>query len=276
MADGSIQVLKLVELGDRLASTQLSENVVTGILTVSANDIELVTINGILMSGSHRILYKGKWILANEHPAASYTRERLETVICLNTTHHSIQLVSNYEDVFVSDWEEVSTEEGQQGWIDIVTMFLNGIHSLPTKYPTAVPLVSPDTMVYVKEKGFTPIQDIQLYDTIASCEGYTTVKGIYSGSIQNERSEVCSPEWVSDGVWAWNTDTHTWSTNLPTGIPHRPEHTSSLHGYFLVTEDEEFMILHRGQLIRVRDFTEVGASHIDSTYEYLDSFINTK
>ncbi len=276
MADGTVKLLKTIELGDQLASTQNSENRVTGILTVSAKDIELVSINGILMSGSHRVLYRGRWILANEHPFASYTRERLGTVICLNTTEHSVQLLSDYEDIVVSDWEEVSTEEGQQGWIDIVNMFLNGMSVLPKKYPTAVPLVSPDTMVYVKEKGFTPIKDIHLYDTIASCEGYTTVKGIYSGSIQTEPSGVCSPEWITDGVWGWDTDTRTWTTNVPTSIAHSPTDAASLHGYFLVTEAEEFMVLYRGQFLRVRDFTEVGASHIDSTYEYLDSFINKK
>jgi len=68
MADGSFRQLGRLECGDILDGK--TENKVTGILVVDSSKETIVSINGVRMSDSHRVLYNSDWILAKEHPEA--------------------------------------------------------------------------------------------------------------------------------------------------------------------------------------------------------------
>jgi hypothetical protein len=138
------------------------------------------------------------------------------------------------------------------------------------KYPSAVPLVSSTVKVNEEKRGIVPIHSIQIGDAVLSKDGtYTRVKGVYHGILKvNELPK--DPEWISDGVWI-HRDPRFWSTY--TGLSHEEDGDHTLNGIFLITEDETFSLLDGIQWRLVRDFTEVGASKIDKTYEVLDSFL---
>lgn len=280
--NGQTKKLKNLELGDRLYSTNSEKiNKITGILTVNAKDIVLYSVNGILMSGSHRIKHNDIWILAKDHPDAVRSTNKLETLICLNTTTHEVPVLgSNGDLIFVGDWEEVDSEEGQHGWISMVNLQLNGGSISIKEYPTAVPLASPNVKVFKEKEGLVPIEKIQIGDSIlASQNRYTKVIGIYSGILEASKS-VKDPEWISDGVWIKRGE-RFWITSS-SGIHHdiidsnSDQVTHILYGKFLITEDETFMIQNSGSLHCVRDFTEIGASNIEKTYDILDILINKK
>jgi hypothetical protein len=276
MADGSTKQLKSVQVGDHLASLSSKHaNIVTGVLEAESSKTPLVSIEGILMSGSHRVKFGDKWILAERHPNARLRSIRLPRLICLNTTQHEVVIVNNngYE-LAVGDWEEVSDDEGRKSWIRAVHEQLNPKSEPLQNYPTAIPLASSSTNVIEKNKGKVPIASIGIGDYIlTSNETYTRVNGIYKGQIQINGINQIDPEWISDGVWI-QSEHGVWST--ADGLKEDRLGNHTLEGVFLITEEESFLIQHKDSMKLVRDFTEIGASRIDSTYEMLDAHINKK
>ncbi len=279
MADGSTKPLGEIKVGDVLKSKKYdsdsSENRVEGVMLVESADEPLVSIQGVKMSGSHRVLSAGKWVLARDHPEAKPLAERMERLICLNTNLHYVPIAveGSYIPLYVGDWEEVSTEEGQKAWIDLVNVKLNGPNTPSiTKYPVSVPLVSKTVNVFHETKGLLPIDSIQIGDSILGGDGqYTIVKGIYTGCTALN-SAYKDKQWISDGVW-FSVNDRYWILSASTGVH---QGTEEAEGLYLITESETFMIERDGKQQLVRDFTEVGASQIDSTYEMLDFFIHKK
>ena len=276
MSDGSLKQLNEIRCGDSLQSQDPDkENIVEGVLEADANTTPLVSIEGVKMSGSHRVLWKGKWVLAEEHPDAKpLGSERLPRLICLNTSCHEVPIVMNqYRTLWVGDWEEVDTPEGRRAWIEMVDILLNKGSFTTVPQPTTVPLVSSETKVFKENEGAVPISTIQIGDKILSKNQIpTTVKAVYKGQIYvTEKPE--RPEWASDGVWKWVSDKF-WSCGR--GIESSKYGATMLDGWFLVTEDEAFLIELAGKQVLVRDFTEIGASRIHETYEMLDLCINKK
>lgn len=273
--DGSLVSLKELKIGDELMHDS-GDNRVTGFMEVEASSISLVELYGVKMSKSHRVKYKDEWILAGDHPDAIPTFTKLERLICLNTSTHSVPLKTTKDTIlFASDWEEVDTPEGRKGWIDIVYKKLNTTIHNSTNYPTNIPLVSERVNVKLKDKGFIPISKVKLGDEIKTESGYTRVTGTYKGELTLGINQHISPEWISDGVWI-RDESGAWNLNKLGLSINEKEEPKTIPGYFLITEDEQFTIFSKGKMYLVRDFTEIGAEHIDKTYEELDSFINKK
>ena len=188
MEDGTRKRLGEIRLGDRLSGQQ--DNVVEGILRVTRDNEPCVTIDGVIMSGSHRVKCGEKWGLANTHPRAIPTESSKNPVelICLNTRKHIVPILTEHNSIlYASDWEEVDSEKGRKVWIDLVNLTLNGGDSMVTHYPTSVPLVSYNTKVAHKYKGYIPICEVMHGDEIVTRNGkFTRVRGTYKGIIQVE------------------------------------------------------------------------------------------
>ena len=263
MGDGKVKPLSEVKCGDVLGP----DNIVTGILTANSTDSPLVEIDGILMSDSHRVFHEDSWILAGDHPKAEKTTRTLSRVICLNTTKHSLKLFGKQGYIIAGDWEEVSSEQGQKGWIDFVYKTLNGTSS-PPYYPTLPPLVGRSVRVYHSIIGWVPIEYVGIGDEILGSKGYTPVVATYKGEIPTQPT---TSTWISDGVWIQNG---TWAT-YKLGV--RKQDTASREtGYFLVTLNEDFVIRVHNTTALVRDFTELGSSNLKDSYEMLDGYMNSR
>lgn len=272
LADRTTKPLREMKVGDELLGDGHILNKVEGVLTADASTTELVEIDGVRMSGSHRVYLNHKWILADTHPDAKKVDSFLPKLICLNTTQHKVYVVSTKGYLPVGDWEEVSTDEGRKAWIDMVHMHLNGGHHKVPRYPTVPPLVAPTVKVLKKDLGWIPLTAIRIGDSI-KCEGrYTKVTGIFESEIPTET--LPSRDWISDGVWM--RIRHWWST-APQGVAatkYEPHHI--VQGFFLATESDMFTILADDKEYLVRDFTELGADNLDRSYEMLDWYLNKK
>jgi hypothetical protein len=273
MADGSTKRLGSIQIGDILLSTNSQEpNRVEGILLADGNKTKLVSIKGVKMSQSHSVYYKTSWLLAKDHPDAVHlpSIESLPTLICLNTTLHEVPLVG-FKEILVSDWEEVSSLQGQVAWIDWVNLNLNGPYLEVRRYPTTVPLVSETIQVISETRGSIPISSIVLGERIQSKNGFTAVKAIYHGCIQGKAE---SPEWISDGVWMKHTLVADWK--LVQGLKKDQSSCRHTFGIYLITEDGDFILEYAGEQRLVRDFTEIGLEKLDQSYEMIQTFMNKK
>lgn len=272
LANGTTKQLKDIRCGDHLGGARGPKNIVQGILEADASNSPLVRIRGVLMSGDHRVLHNTNWILANQHPEAVSTDERLTRLICLNTTTHEVPIVDEAGNLlWASDWEELSTLDAQHEWIEYVNRVLNPEGTEIQRMPTAVPLVSPTVTVLKKDVGPVPIASIQIGDRIRSDTTYTKVVATYKGQIECEE-EPLDPEWSSDGVWAY-LGSKVWATGSGVGFKRGGK---QMDGVFLITEAETFTLQRQGKQLLVRDFTELGASRMEEAYEWLDGAINRK
>jgi len=273
MADGTQKPLGSICVGDILLPEEKNtENRVEGILFVDGSKTALVSIDGVRMSGSHSVQYKTEWILAKDHPKAVAVSTTLPHLICLNTSCHTVPLVGLTKTVSVGDWEEVSTYQGRQAWIDWVHIKLNGAYTNVPRYPDSIPLVSPSIHVWKEDVGKVPIDTIQLGDRILCGKGYTRVLSIYTGQLHVNQSPS-TPEWISDGVWTLQRS--YWTTPYA-GVKHVKNGKYLLNGLHLITEDEMFKIERNGKEVLIRDFTEVGLSSIEQSYTMINLFMNKK
>jgi len=276
MADGSLRALKEVKVGDRLAGRgEGKENILTGVLVCSGEEEPCVSVHGVRMSGSHRILHGNVYILAREHPEALPV-PALPQLICLNSTTHDIPIVCpDGSTLWVGDWEEVDDDAGRRAWLDMVYEVLNPGLS-PQLYlkkdPTTVPLISPHTLVRCRDRGYIPLKDVQIGDYILDEERrYTKVLATYQGEFEGDTRETF---WISDGVWAYTMD-GIWtpaiygSVKASTGLS-----SGTVQGRQIITESGSFYIKHNGINTLVRDFTEMGKDAVEHSYQYLDSYIN--
>ena len=272
MADGSVKSLNTIQIGDRIFNpNSTEENKVLGILVADGSKTPIYEIDGVRMSGSHSIEYNSTWILAKDHPEGLIGLP-LKELICLNTTQHILPLIGNSNTVCVSDWEEVSSLQGQKAWIDWVHLVLNGTSIPVSKYPTSTPLLSPSIQVILESNKKVSIDTIKIGDRILSRNKYTTVKAVYKGVISVNHAPK-TPEWISDGVWL--SRYNFWATSYA-GVQSSTDGHVQLSGFHLITEDETFMIERDTKDILIRDFTEVGLSQIDQSYEMIQQFMNKK
>lgn len=286
MADGTVKALKEVRVGDVLAErrgdvsgSNQGLNVVEGVLVCSGEEEACVSIHRVKMSGSHRVLYGGGYILARDHPEA-LPAEPLPRLICLNTTHHDVPIVCTEGSctegtLWVSDWEEVDDDAGRRAWLAMVNDILNpGLSPqlCMKKEPTTVPLLSPSTLVREQTRGIIPLRNLQIGDYVLDAEKhYTRVLATYTGEFHADNRESF---WISDGVWAYTMD-GIWTPAIYGSIKESASLSAApLKGLNIITESGSFYIKHNGIHTLVRDFTEMGKDAVAESYKYLDEYIH--
>jgi len=269
MSDGSFKPLSEIRCGDQLDGEK--ENRVVGVLTVDSSKETIVVIDGVRMSDSHRVLYNSNWILAKNHPEAKPS-DLMTTLICLNTTTHSVAVKSTSGLLYVGDWEETDSILIQRQWIQWVHKKLNRTVLNTIRYPTSLPIVSPDVKVCTPQ-GWVSLHTITIGQHILSEKGYTKVVGLYNGHM-NVKENPKTPDWISDGIWI---KSHSCWLTRGLGVHSTTEDDSKiLDGMNLVVEDDCFYIQGFNGVFLIRDFTEVGASSMNECYSWLDEAINKK
>lgn len=96
--------IKDIEINDKLSDG----GVVTAILKVAQNDMDMYNYNGTIVSGNHNVLYNNEWVPVSVLPNACKIDDYDKPYLyCLNTT--SKKIIIN-DDVF-SDWDDIDKHE---------------------------------------------------------------------------------------------------------------------------------------------------------------------
>ena len=261
--NSSYKPINEINLGDILEpsfKTFVFPNSVYGVLEVDGHQTDLYEIDGVKISGTHRVLEKGRWILAKDVARANLLTEKSDRLFILNTKHHWVSTIKDDKILTVSDWEEVSTKQGQEEWLTFVAGKLKATMS---KIPSSEPLCGEDVEVLCLN-GKKAISKISIGDFVLSENGLTRVLGIYKGYLGKS---VDNSTWLSDGNWIMGDG---WSINSDGCLG-----GSSLEtvGYQLITESGSFKIRYSNKDLIIRDFTECGIENIEDCYDVLDKFI---
>jgi len=269
LAYGEAKPIKEIKLGDVLPpsfKTFIYPNGVYGILEVNGSKTPLYELDGVKISGTHRVFEKGAWTLVRDIERAKKTNIVSDRLYILNTTHHLVYAESENGTLYVSDWEEVSTEEGQEKWIEFVSKKL-GL-TKPTHLPSSIPLCGKDVKVVLESGEHLPINEITIGTKVKSGDGLTTVIGIYKGYINNQTK---TDEWLSDGNWVKTPN--GWSI-FECGVKDldcKRFSEETMIGYQIITSSGIFNINYLNNNLVLRDFTECGTENLEDCYSVLDN-----
>ena len=136
-------------------------------------------LNNIIVSDSHIVNYKDKWIHVSEHPnAIKYPSYNKPYLYCLNTTNKIISI----NDVIFTDWDELYDNDIDENKNNTIIPFnsLNDIHIyLDGGFEAS-------TKIQLKNGNFKEIKDIIIGDILENGENvYGVVK--INGNTVNEQ-----------------------------------------------------------------------------------------
>jgi len=179
MIDGSMKKISDIKVGDQLwnySGIKGKENFVTATLKLKTDNTLMYQLGNVIVSGTHRVKYNGKWIFVRNHPDKLLVKNYSEPVIyCLNTTCKEFT-ISNY--VF-SDWDEITDEV-----FDLVNDFVK--INFPRKHLEKEEIhkffdrgFSEYTMIRLKDGSLKSIKSIKLGDVLKNGEKVYGLVEIY-------------------------------------------------------------------------------------------------
>jgi len=110
MKDGTTKKIKDIVVGDILEV----DGVVTAKMLLSADDITMYDLFGLIVSGTHKVKYSGKWVYIKDHPdAVKISKYNEQYIYCLNTESKEIHIEALDIDLGLvfNDWDEIYDNE---------------------------------------------------------------------------------------------------------------------------------------------------------------------
>jgi len=256
---GPVPISK-IKMGDALRG-----GTVEGILHFDTWVDDLYELMGVKVSGTH-IVYDvdNKPIHVKDHPGAKPCEPAQRKLFCLITSHRRIPVHTEKGVVEFADWEEISEPEELLRWNKEVFETLN--HATLQTIPSDSVLNS-ESAVSSNTQIATPIGPVKIRrihpgDIILDVAGkQTRVLGVVRVSDVERAVRVGQSAYISCGAWI-----------LEKGVWKQPdlETTEVIEEdwYSLFTEAGTFQIVVEG-VIGMRDFTDIGASNISQTYDWV-------
>ena len=265
LVTGDTKPISEVQLGDILEGG----GIVEGILRMDGSGTNLYNLEGIHVSGSHLVCQNSEWHSVSEDSRSVPVPGRESVLYCLNMSNRLIPVQNNQgTTVLFRDWEEIDEEDSktQEAWDRVVSKILGGVSDATTDAKDTFCLMDGANTV-MTETGIKSLNEIILGDKLQlTYNRYTTVIGLVDGCITGTGSKG----WMSACIK---------KQDIPTEMPYQristiTEGQTILKGRHLITECGEFVVGINGVLVRVRDFTEVGANLIHLTYPLVAKSLN--
>jgi len=268
LLDGSDVAIRDIGLGDRLATTVSVEgigpNVVTGLLRFE-EPVQLYSLHGVLVSGSHIVWEGDQPLFVKDHPTATLSVQT-RSILCLLTSHRRIPILSDKGVLSFADWEELEDEDDAalQAWYEHVDAVLNEGERQGELRKRAdeeaglsgnVPVKTPD--------GETFLRDVQPGDFVIDAEGGPTrVTGVVTLQGGSKAVYPLGEGFLTTGSWARLRKGGRWEQPLET-----TKHEESVW-HHLFTESGTFTIRSGSDNkdVALRDFSDVGTD-LPTTYE---------
>lgn len=240
---------------------------VKGIMAFDTHVGDLYELWGIQVSGTHIVYAEdGEPIHVHDHPDAKKVPAFTMKLYCLITSDRKIPVHSNIGPIAFADWEELTDDASLRRWHKEVFEALN------TKNNPYIPatkesldseaVVSPRTRV-ATSLGPAEIRGIRPGDLVLDADGkQTRVTGVVRVAGTEVESAVKLGENAYASAAAWLKTTDGWKQPSDT-VDHKEEEWFSLF-----TESGTFR-LFENMMPGMRDFTDVGATKIGDTYDWV-------
>lgn len=155
--DRSIIPLCDVKVGDMLSGGQE----VTSVMLFNGTETSMVQIDGVTVSGNHKVLHNKIWIRCENHPNAKKI-DSIPALLCLNTTSHTMQIGNN----LFKDYEE--TDDVKEFYEDVMEKY-NQTTEVPSLRYTyrATGFDVQTTNIRMEDGSIRNISDVDTNDTVA-------------------------------------------------------------------------------------------------------------
>lgn len=181
--------MKDLKIGDRL---QENLALVTSVYKIDGTGVQMYSLSNIIVSGSHKVYYKGKVIRVDKHPSARKVREPSSRLVCLNTNTHKIS-IKNYQFL---DFVESEDDEFMKFKNTYIQMLYNGtVREKPSQYCGGLLYGTKISTL----SGAKEVQNIEVGEVLDNGD---VVRGVCSHLIKgNTYVEVASGVLTSPGTW---------------------------------------------------------------------------
>jgi hypothetical protein len=250
----------------RLGTVVEGDGIVTGVLEFDTPAYDLYVIDGIAVSGTH-VVYRsdGTPTHVQDHPGATRFEGEAGKVYCLITTNHRIPVQGEHGVTQFADWEELEETEDLKRWNRQVFETLNP--GIP--YRRSMPKALSSESVLTRESridtpdGERPIESIRPGSFVLDADKKPTrVTGVVSVAPSEVEGVGAVGAGAQASLGAWLHIEGVWRQ------PTFPQSVTSLRDplYSLFTEAGTFRIAGG---VAMRDFTDVGAADLPSTYTWV-------
>lgn len=254
LADGSSVPINTLTSGQRLADG----GIVEGMYIFDGHETPLYNLYGIYVSGTHLVLYRGRYMEVAAHPDAILTDRKVGRVYCPITSTRRVPVQCPNDTVTIfCDWEEVDDVVAEAAWSELVEHILEVDKMQDPTVPAGFG-ASIDVHVVLAngELKDTYIGAIDIGQTIMGGDDKPTqVIGIV-----RRKMKIAGTGSISDGVWHKDTK-GKWCQSMQGSCKAGEQNTLMYH---LITDSGTFKIYHHGIDIVVRDATEVGIERLRS------------
>ena len=252
-----MKLMKDVRIGERL---QANLAVVTSVYKMDGTGVQMYSLSDILVSGSHKVKYRGKVIRIDKHPLAKKVSTPSKTLICFNTSNHRIS-IKNYEFL---DFDETEDSEFMKFKSNYIQMLYNRtILDAPSDYKSGLLC---GTKIPTKQ-GLVSIQNIQVGDVLDNGD---VVKGICSHILKDSMYAEIEPGILASlGTWIYK-DNKIMRAETVGKLQFDPDIGNVV--YQLMTDSSSYPVYGKDKRIMVLDELE----STDPYYNTLkDSIITT-
>ena len=186
-----LKLMKDVKVGERLQSNLA---IITSVYHMDGANIPMYSLHGILVSGSHKVKYKTKFISVKDHPNAKLQTTPSKRLVCFNTTSHRIKL-GGHEFLDFVESDDTDFVNFKHRYIE---MLYNGSGS-STKYNEMTGIVG-TTPIELQTDRLIPVSNIQIGDVLRNGD---VVKGVCIHSIKMPIYSTVDGVMMSPNTWVY-------------------------------------------------------------------------
>jgi len=124
--------MKHVMIGDRLLPDMA---MVTSTYCLLGEGVQMYSINEVIVTGSHKVKYKNKFIRVDKHPDVKVSEKVCKKLACLNTTTHRIK-IKNTEFLDFDESEDLEFKKFKNSYIQ--NIYNGSVATKPSPYKNGI------------------------------------------------------------------------------------------------------------------------------------------
>ena len=182
MSDGTYTQIDQIKVGDVL----MNSNVVTATIVLDAKHVKMYNVNGIIVSGFHKIKHENEWISVSKYPyrreIPSYSEPH---IYCINTSNKLIK-IGDFEFL---DWDEIYNSKHNTHLDKILKYRIDGLTTIRNTVNIHRVLdggFCENTPIRLFDKRIIPIKDVVSGDKLVNG---ATVYGVVQ--IKSDDVPIC-------------------------------------------------------------------------------------
>jgi hypothetical protein len=222
--------IKDVVIGDRLSGNLA---VVTSTYKLDGKGIQMYDLSGILVTGSHKVKHKGKYIRIDKHPLAKKMKKECNRLVCLNTNTGKIS-IRNHEFL---DFDEIDDND----FLQFKHKYIQALYNSTSKseFIKEKTGILPGTHISLSGNCTTTVEQIQIGDVLDNGD---VVKGVCIHKLINKYYvEIARGILASPNTWIYENNSIRKASDLGKQILHQD--TDYLTVYQLITDSSIYPLL---------------------------------